>query len=315
MAARDPLVMVAGSIRELPSGDTINGASGGNTHGSGVIGTRPASPVAGDTHDVVRAGASTASDGYLCVFDTVWRLLPYDRSLGPDELDALRWQMKETSGVFVSTGISAYDLTMNGGGSRNAASYSGQRCTRWSGGSASGSANIGISTTPTQITMSAWINSTTVDGTDRLVMKCAYNYGSEYDDKSTGFSFSSSGFKVYLVRGGTMTTYDGFGIAPGTNTWHHVGFTYDGPSEYSMAKVWIDGEEVSYPGKETSAYNSGSNPLSLGSASRWVIGGRYGDTSAAMLGRIADARVYAGVRTAAWWREVYARGIGAYVGV
>ena len=312
MAVRDPLVIVDGCIQELPSGDTVTGASGGGTHTSGTLAARPA-PVAGDTYLI--SSDAGKGDAYISMVDNKWQILPYHRNSSPDELDALRWKMLETADPYVSTGISAYDLTKNGGGSRTAASYSGQRCTRWSNGTTSGSnADIGISTTPTQITMSAWINSTTVDGTDRFVLKCAYNYSDNYDDKNTGFTFSSSGFKVYLVRGGSMATYDGFNIAPAQNTWHHVGFTYDGPSEYSMTKVWLDGEEVSSPGRETSGYNSGSNPLSLGSASRWVIGGHYGNTSAAMLGRIADARVYVGVRTAAWWQEIYSRGIGAYTG-
>ncbi len=88
----------------------------------------------------------------------------------------------------------------------------------------------------TNITLSAWIYPTVIDGSERMIFEKGYANGWE-------FSVDRSGLKVNAHHGGSYesnfmnTNNNGIIVA---NKWHHVVWTYDG----SVTKLYLNGKVV-----------------------------------------------------------------------
>lgn len=277
------------------------GGGGGLTHTSGTLAARPASPVAGDTYQIT-SGVATG-DRYECFVSGAWTYVPGPRDLSPDLLDDYHWRLDESSSVYVSTGArTSIDLTVSGSPvSRTAVSYAGRGCFQVAAASARGAAGVGISTAPTALSMSAWVRPTAYS-TYNTVLFCDYASAGA-DPYGATLDLGSGGFRLLLVKAATLQEH----IISGALTlgvWHHTGFEYTG----GVCTTYLDG----YPIDEWTP--TGGAALDLGTGSRWVVGDKPGVAAQTFTGSIASARIYAGARAASWWREVYARGTGAYLG-
>lgn len=294
----------SGDVAFLPGDES----GGGGTHGSGTLVARPASPTAGDSY-VVTSEAGTG-DEYQCLRDGVWTYLPGDRSRSPDQLDAMHWRLDEASGVYVSTGTASLDLTLTGSPTtRGGVSYSGHGALQADSTNAyavGANGSTGIDAAPTALTISAWVRITSLSSSLQTVAWLVYNHDVTTPPYGIGLDLNNSGMRASLVKSGAYQSNDPpVGGALSLGTWHHAGMAYDG----SLVTFYVDGVAV---GTWTP---TGSAALDLGSSSCWSVGAKYAVSPAEPIrGAIASTRVSATARPASWWREVYHRGIGAYLG-
>ncbi|MFS1299376.1 LamG-like jellyroll fold domain-containing protein [Streptosporangium longisporum] len=132
----------------------------------------------------------------------------------------------------------------------------------------------------TGMTLSAWVNPTTVTGWRTVVMK-------EYDSGGASYGLYASNGSTpsgWLQTSGNASEVDGTTPLPG-NIWSHVAATYDGAN----ARLYVNGALV---GEETVTGNliSDDSPLRIGGNARW---GEYFN------GLIDEVRIYNLSQTAA----------------
>ena len=94
---------------------------------------------------------------------------------------------------------------------------------------------------------------------------------------------------------------------PRPQVWHHHALTYDHTS--GVWRLYLDGQQVGTGTTTASAL------ARAGDGGAVQIGGaRYGGSQQRAYGHICDARIANVVRSAAWCREVYRRGVGVWEG-
>jgi hypothetical protein len=155
----------------------------------------------------------------------------------------------------------------------------------------------------TAFTIDVWFSPTSV--------RNSYLFGRQYTTNgggapvvsaALGFNAATSSLTVgyFLSIGGTQ--YGDTGKATvcshaGIGQWFHYGMTFDG----SIVRVYVNGDQVFQEARSGSADFSLSAP--------WFAGSIRGDTNNASA-KVQLARVHKVVRSAAYFRAVYQRGMG-----
>ena len=281
----------------------------GGTYGSGTLAARPASPAAGDTYEVTTGAAS--GDRYACFVAAAWTLVSCERD-AVEDTPVVAWRLDEASGVYVSRGSTACDLTVTGAAVRDTAiAPSGRKAFRQPGTAgiyaAGPSGTTGLAS-GAALTVSFWTRILAASGAayESLVV-LQYNSTVAMPYTSPGIFRTAGGLvNVLLQTTGTAGLQRASGGAVGVDAtrWRLVGITWDG----TAIRHWIDGVLAH------SWTPTGGPLLDLGTTSRWAVGDLPTSGVDQAEADIADVRVYSDAKSAAWWEARYARGLGHYRG-
>ncbi len=300
----------AGVATSASRADHVHEApAGGTTHTSGTLAARPASPAAGDTYEVTTGAAS--GDRYACFVAAAWTLVSCERD-AVEDTPVVAWRLDEASGVYVSRGSTACDLTVTGAAVRDTAiAPSGRKAFRQPGTAgiyaAGPSGTTGLAS-GAALSISFWtrIRAATGAAYESLVLL-------QYDS-TLALPFTSPG--IFRTAGGLIDVLlqttgtagpqrvSGGALPVDATRWKLVGITWDG----TTIRHWVDAVMLH------SWTPTGGPLLDLGATSRWATGDLPGGGSDQSAADTADIRIYDAAKDAAWWEARYARGLGHYRG-
>ena len=278
----------------------------GEARGAGTLAARPASPGAGDTYEVTSGAA--LGDRYQCFVAGAWTLVGYSRRR-LDETPYHWWQLDDASGGAADSGSAGTALSEAGsaGGLAYDVPLPVGRGVRFSGSAGArrfqGAVGAGMALT-TAATIAFWMRLDSV-ALQQTIVACETNQGSNAQPYSTlMLTVQSTTLRAWCTTtasSGAGQSTTGGGVMVGVD--HLVGLTFGS----STLTLWLDGAAVA-----TLAV-TGSTLFTAGTSQRWTIGEMAGPSERAAC-RVSDARVYDTAKAAAWWKETFERGVGAYRG-
>lgn len=110
-------------------------------------------------------------------------------------------------------------------------------------------------------------------------------------------------FRFYLLDSATRITFVESSSAMSTNTWYHVGWSYDGSALSSGIKLYLNGA------LETPAATSDNIVSDINGAADLVVGANDNGTGQYMSGRVNNAFVVSGVLSGADFSAIYGAGV------
>lgn len=142
-----------------------------------------------------------------------------------------------------------------------------------------------------QLSVSAWINADSTASDGAVATK-----------NSPGWVFwvGSGGYLEFWANfsSGSANRWTGVGLITSGAGWQHVVVTYDGTSNGTGIKFYVDGSETSYNGS-----TNGTNPRSSDAADNLRIGSQQ--SGSRFDGQIDDVRIYDRVLSSAEISEIY----------
>ena len=236
------------------------------------------------------------------------------RDVAPDANDVYAWDLGESAAPYANQGSAgSANLTVLGSGTLrtspslfgvgpNSSNSVGSAGTGMLTGGA-GSAGVAY-----PISMSCWFFQTVNPGGSVAIFGRGHDTGTDSTGNESVCLFTNSGTlqtMVYTATGEHNLTATYPTLV--TNTWHHVGFTYDGATLIQ----YVDGDAV----KSTSV----TGAVQWTTANPWCVYG-IADTSdttspywsSILAGRVQRVRVASVARPASWWLNVWQSGMGRY---
>lgn len=270
-----------------------NGVEAGS--GSGTVTTASITDAGAVGVDVLQAPTVAAARGAL-------GLTPREDGTSPVPL--LWWKLDETSGSAPansgSLGTAALALTNAAVGALGPWGEAALQV------SASGHAlaPVDIARPTAALSFCLWFRQSGL--ADARLMVRSYDAGAWAPPYSAAWLYiNASGIIGGGINGGGSERGASATIVARAGEWHHAAITYDG----TTVRVYLDGVQVA-----TAAYSGtidyGADPT----LTRWCVGGNDRYTPDAVLGEVADARVYDSALSAAVIARMHRRGRGTYEG-